>query len=295
MGLLKERLEDERWPIRAAVVRELGKIAKKEVVTLLVAQLEKEQGRLRDDVTAALRALTGQRFGPEPEPWKVWWGKTRAKWLPARPGEEIKAGEQAEAQAAGNVYFYGIRTSSKRLVFCIDFSGSMAFPLDGEDGKQAPRIETARRELFQAFAALPEDAKFNVVVYSVGVSTWKRTMQPATLRNKLAARKFVERQQPEGGTNIFDALMESMDLAAAGGRKKRSKNDVPEADTILFLTDGMPTAGRVVDPHQIIAEVTKRNELLGLTIHTVGVSKEQNAAFLLNLAKKNGGRYVGHK
>jgi hypothetical protein len=70
---------------------------------------------------------------------------------------------------------------------------------------------------------------------------------------------------------------------------------VPEADTILFLTDGMPTAGRVVDPHQIIAEVTKRNELLGLTIHTVGVSKEQNAAFLLNLAKKNSGRFVGYK
>lgn len=295
LGLLKARLSDERWPIRAAVVRELGKIPKKEVIDLLVAQLEKEEGRLRDDITAALRALTGQRFQPEPEPWKVWWGKMRDKWAPRRPGEELKAGEDAAAQAAGNVYFYGIRTSSKRLVFCIDFSGSMAFPLDGKDGKGEPRIETARRELFRAFTALPEDAMFNVVVYSVGVTKWKRGMQPATLHNKQAARKFVERQQPAGGTNIFDALMESLDVAASGKHKKRPRNAVPEADTILFLTDGMPTAGRVVDPHQIITEITKRNELLGVTIHTVGVSKEQNAAFLLNLAKKNGGRYVGRK
>jgi Mg-chelatase subunit ChlD len=117
-------------------------------------------------------------------------------------------------------------------------------------------------------------------------------MQTATLKSKQAARKFVDKLQPVGATNIYDALLTSMDVALKAGRGKE-KN--PEADTIFFLTDGIPSHGRIVNPHQILEEITKRNELVGLVIHTVGVSKDQNAGFLLNLAKRNGGRYVAHK
>jgi len=71
-----------------------------------------------------------------------------------------------------------------------------------------------------------------------------------------------------------------------------SKGREPGADTIFFMTDGQPSCGKVIDPHQILDEITRRNRILGVTIHTVGVSKDQNSAFLLNLAKRNGGRYV---
>jgi hypothetical protein len=57
----------------------------------------------------------------------------------------------------------------------------------------------------------------------------------------------------------------------------------------------VPTNGRVVDPAQILKEITARNRLLDVVIHTVGVSQDQNAGFLLNLAKQNRGRYVAHK
>ena len=106
----------------------------------------------------------------------------------------------------------------------------------------------------------------------------------------MAARKFVEKLAPTGATNIFDALLTSMEIAATVGKSKEE----PQVDTIFFLTDGIPSHGKIVDPHQILAEVRRRNELLGLAIHCVGVSKDQNRSFLFNLAKQNGGKYVSH-
>ena len=80
-----------------------------------------------------------------------------------------------------------------------------------------------------------------------------------------------------------------MRLQPAAGKKGVS------ADTIFFMTDGMPTDGRIVDPSQIMAAITEKNRRVGVVIHAIGVSKEQNAGFLLNLARANGGRYAAHK
>ena len=253
--------------------------------------MEQEDGRLLDDIADALKKLTGQAFEPQAAPWRVWWEKVKAKWTPPpapKPGETVLGKRDGKA-----VYFYGIRSQSRRVVFCIDVSGSMEFPLDGRGGSKDARIVRAKKELNQALTGLPSDAVFNIVVYSVQVRTWKRRMQPANLKNKAAARKFVEGLEPVGGTNIFDALLTALDVAAGG--KKAKKGAPPQADTIFFLTDGQPTAGRITDANQILEEITRRNGMLGVKIHTVGVSKEQAAGFLLNLAKRNHGQYVAHK
>ena len=119
-------------------------------------------------------------------------------------------------------------------------------------------------------------------------------MMAATIKNKQAARKYIERKKAEGATNIYDALNKSLDIARPVPLKKQKDNN-PTADTIFFLTDGAPTHGRIVDPNQILKEITGRNASLGVIIHTIGVSKDQKRGFLLNLAKQNGGRYVAHK
>jgi hypothetical protein len=285
---LAKRLDDPAWPVRAAVVRELSRIPRKESIDLLVARLAKEDGRLKDDITEALRSLTGQNFVAEAEPWRIWWEKNRAVWAP--PQERAKDDTPGEGQAPGVVYFYGIRSSSKRVVFCLDVSGSMEWSLEGRDGKGPPRLDKAKQELVHALNGLSEDAQFTIVVYSTDVRTWKKSLEPASPKNKASARKFVEELKPEGATNIFDALVASMEIAAPPAKGRE-----PGADTIFFMTDGQPTHGKVIDAHQILDEVTRRNRALGVTLHTVGVSKEQNSAFLLNLAKRNGGRYVAFK
>jgi len=289
-ALLRARLKDERWQVRAAVIAELGRLPKKESIEILIAQLEAESGRMKDDVVDALEALTTRRFEPDPAPWKQWWQKNKPTWKPpekkAASGLAAKPGEEGKT-----VSFYGIPTSSKRIVFCLDVSGSMAFPLDGKDGKKKPRIETARAEMIRALRRLPADAMFTIVTYHTTVHVWKKKLVPASASNKKLAVKYVERMEPNGSTNIFDALNTSLRLAAG----TRGKGKVPNADTIFFMTDGMPTDGRIVDPSQIITEITARNRHAGVVIHTIGVSKEQNAGFLLNLARTNGGKYAARK
>ena len=289
--LLKARIDDPAWPVRAAVVRELARLARKESMDLLIARLAKEDGRLVDDLVRALQALTGKRIGADADLWRGWWNGVRGAWTPPEKGPESATGE-ADPKRDG-VYFYGIQTQSKHIVFCIDISGSMLFRLDGDQsggGTKEPRIDTARRELVKALENLADDATFSIVAYNASVHVWRDGLAKATRRNKRAARLFVEGLEPVGSTNIFDALAKSLEIAAARGKGKS-----PGADTVFFLTDGRPTSGQIVDANQILAEISARNRLLGVTIHTIGVAREQNAAFLFNLAKRNHGEYASHK
>ena len=130
------------------------------------------------------------------------------------------------------------------------------------------------------------------MVYNASVSSWNQgKMRLATTKTKKTARKYVENLEPLGATNIYDALVTSLRVAGP----PRGKNKEPRGDTIFFLTDGRPTHGRIVDTMQILLEITRLNRQYGVVIHTVGVSKEQNAGFLLNLAKRNRGQYVAYK
>ncbi|MHC4846903.1 MAG: VWA domain-containing protein [Planctomycetota bacterium] len=286
LKMLESMLADENWQVRATVYAELSRVKKKEAVDLLIARIDKEQGRLQDDIVDALEVLTGKRFDPDTTIWKGYWDKQRANWEPPKEGKN--KGEKIVKEGGGkSVSFYGIKTHSKRIVFCLDISGSMAEPLDGREGKGAPRIKTAKVQMEKALRSLPDDAFFTIVSYSNTVRAWKKQLAKASDANKQKAWKWVEKLVPQGSTNIYDALEASLQLAA--GKKGVS------ADTIFFMTDGMPTDGKIVDPSQILAEITQRNRRAGVVIHAIGVSKEQNAGFLLNLARANGGRYAAHK
>ena len=53
------------------------------------------------------------------------------------------------------------------------------------------------------------------------MKTWKKSLEPASAKNKASARKFVEELKPEGATNIFDALTMSMEIAAPPAERAR--------------------------------------------------------------------------
>ena len=153
------------------------------------------------------------------------------------------------------------------------------------------RIDTAKEEMVRALRRLPEDALFTIVSYHSTVNVWKKKLVPATASNKKLAVKYIDGLVPQASTNIFDALDTALGLATGS----RGKSKAPKADTIYFMTDGVPTDGRIVDPAQILTEITAKNRRAAVVIHTIGVSKEQNAGFLLNLARNNGGKYAARK
>ncbi len=244
---LAPHLKSNFWNVRLAAIEELGTLHAPKVQTLLRRRWVNERGRLRGAIDDAL---------------------------------------QTEARRTEIVNFYGITARTRRLLFCIDVSPSMKFPMDGLGGKKPPRFDKTRRELFQALQGLPEAISFNVIVYNARVTRFRSGLVSASEKNKEAALKFIDGLSfKAGGTNIHQALFECL-----GGKRKLAR-----ADTVFFLTDGEPTVGALVDPYQILEEISERNRGRKVTLHTIGVSDEQDAAFLLNLARRNGGRFVAHR
>jgi HEAT repeat protein len=232
-----------------------------------------EDLRVLDALVRALERLTGRTLGDDPELWRAWWKEAKKG-----DGAPPKAG--APTTVAGPRY-YGMGVRSQRVVFVIDVSRSM-----GWNG----RLETAQRELQQALERLPARTKFDVVTFSDFAQAWAGKLGAATPETVRRAVRFVERLEPQSGTNAYDGL------------KKAFEDE--EADTVFFLSDGSPTVGPVVDPERILADVREWNRWRRVRIHAIallrgepppfaGASEDPGAAasFLKRLAEENDGHF----
>lgn len=296
-------LKDADWRVRAAAMRALVDIPRKKAIPALIAAMGVEQGRLIEDAEQALGSLTGMHFNGEPLMWKDWWTKNEGSFeIGKKPAEagvaQAKPGETGTPNAdwrkqGGHVSFYGITTRSSRILFVLDRSGSMNEPAtDSLTGKNSSRtkFDIAKEELMSALAGLGDGDFFNLVHYSSDVERWQKSMVKTSPESKKKAQSFVTKElEANGGTNIHDSLREAFRLAGIGAVDKAYASNV---DTIFFLTDGQPTQGEVIDPEEILRRVREWNSLSKVVVHTVGVGKDHNAAFLRRLAEENGGMYV---
>ncbi len=112
-----EALSDSAWQVRAAAIDALVEIKSKRSIAPLIDALEREKGRLRDDVEKALIALTGQNFHLNATLWREWWSSDGPGFVvlgtpgapapakAARSGAPIAA---ADASSGRPTTFYGI-------------------------------------------------------------------------------------------------------------------------------------------------------------------------------------------
>ncbi|MDQ7779714.1 MAG: PQQ-binding-like beta-propeller repeat protein [Planctomycetota bacterium] len=292
--VLVAALADKHWQVRASAARALGRQGCRSAVQPLIEALAKEQGRLRGDIDSALKNITGVSFGGSSEGWLNWWAENAEGWQSGFIG---RARAEATGRAAAATTFYTIETLSKNLIFVLDISGSMAEPTSvhasgtGADAdKPMRKIDVAKTELKKAIKLLPEDARFGIIVYSSSVFALTPGMLDAKPDIKAKTYKAVDDLEPTAQTNIFGGLERAFAMCASG---KSLVDQVYElgADTIFFMTDGLPTAGRFIDPTSILAEVARWNVERKLTIHAIGVG-EHDKSFMRRLAENNGGQYV---
>lgn len=282
-----------RWPVVAAAVDALRRLHVREGIGPLVTLLGREDlGRLREDVHRALRSLTAQAHGPYQDPWKRWWDDAQGEFtMPPAPADV------AALSAPGKgVTFYGITTFSDRIVFVLDVSGSMLDPAraEGTTGAVTPpgatKIDVARRELHAALAMLDEKKTFECLLFGHRVLRLLGAMSPGTTAVVERVRKQSAATEPAGGTNIYEALETA--FRAAGFVPGSTGATTLVADTIFFMTDGTPTAGRLREPAQILEAVADWNRTARFTIHVVAVGDECDREFLKKLALENGGQFV---
>lgn len=123
------------------------------------------------------------------------------------------------------------------VVFVLDTSGSMA----------GPKMKQAQQALAYGIRTLGGQDRFNVVGFATGLNPFRDTLQPASDEMKEAAVRWVDGLRPAGGTNIHDALLESLRMRQDG-----------RLFVVVFLTDGKPTIEER-DPDRIVEKVTAAN------------------------------------
>lgn len=272
---LVQALDDPAPLVVESAANALALLGQANAVAPLLDRWDRTRGkdlRLEDGFERALARLTGVSLGGDPELWRAWWKENRDREGPARTRPE------APTTIAGPRY-YGFGVRSSRVTFVVDVSRSMGWN---------DRLDTARKELLEVLAHLPPTTRFDLVRYSDRAHPWAGRLEPATPENVRKASRFVDRLEPENATNIHDAL-----------RVAFLDEDV---DTIYFLSDGTPTAGSIVDPEALLAEVRAINRWRRIRIHTIALTRGEppagfaggedpaaSAAFMKRLAEENDG------
>ncbi len=173
---------------------------------------------------------------------------------------------------------------SQRVTFIVDVSGSMEASFTTSQNEKMNRLRFVQRELTAVLReALPDGAKFNVIPFSTGVSPWKPQLVPASPQAVQEAVTLVAGLRPNGGTNIYGALEKAL--------------ADPEVDTLYFLTDGMPTAGKKTDNATILKDVMSWRGKRPVAVNTIAFlmgndasdDKPKARALMFELAKATSG------
>ena len=317
---LKHLLEDPDWRVRAACIQTLEQLRLRESIPPLIRALQEEEGRLQDDCHQALQRITGERDRlPTWQDWNQWWERVQDGFqVPTLAQlQELERRYQASQQryqSSGPKYHehFGVATRSQQVLFLLDISTSMADKLPVESasparlaafreryGEYDTKIELAREEMINTIAQFPSHVAFNIVTFETEVAQWKKKPVRASSGNKNQAIKYLSRLTPatllqsrqadSGRTNTFDALQLAFGLEET--RQVPEKNHVIESDTVFLVTDGLPTAGAVTDPQQLLNHFFEVNQRARIVFHVI--TFDQGLSTLLRpIAERSGGQYV---
>ncbi len=314
------RLADDAWQLRASAIAACARVRDKRSIEPLIERLGLEQGRLTEDIGAALDAITGRQYGARHDAWVRFWESVKDRFeIPS--DEELAKLAERQARTAekyrppGASQFVGIDTPSRRIAFVIDVSGSMEQEIvererfaEG-DYPSFHRIDIVKTELRRTVEALESYVEFNIYAFATEVEPWKKAMVSANVLNKSSAASWIDRLEAIGGqskhsfaasglgglanleggkTNAWGGLAAAL---AIGDGKQRNDDYQAVPDTIFFLSDGRPSHGTFVDTDDILREVRKHNAVRKVVINTIGIG-EFEVDFLHRLAEDSGGVFV---
>lgn len=156
------------------------------------------------------------------------------------------------------------------LVVVLDRSGSMA---------AANKIDYAKQGIELLVDHLGDADTFTFIAFDDRVET---LFGPARVADRAAIKAIVEGVGPRGGTNIYGGL-------EAGYKAALMNGDETQQRRVIFLTDGLPTAG--VTGKGLIASMSAgyNDQHVGLT--TIGLGADVDAGLLRDLSEQGGGNF----
>jgi len=181
---------------------------------------------------------------------------------PVEPANRAGSGGSAGGGGGGDdaPSFMGVRGRGNRVVYVIDRSGSMSMN---------QRFAHARYELKRSIRALPEQGEFFVIYFDTTALPMPGERLVRSSRSNVDRySKWIDQQQPGGGTDPTEAMAQALALAP---------------DTIFLLSDGIfaeSIAGR------IRAANTRQCSICTIAFHDA-----TGEAILQRIARENEGTY----
>jgi hypothetical protein len=265
--LATSKMYAEQFAVRRAIVQAVANVPRKEAIGVTIKLLPGLQGEAMADALHFLTAITGEQHADNVPNWQKWWQEAGQSF--AYPASVVKTNVRKVPLRTSSMY-YEIPIYAQKLVFVMDTSGSMA----GE------RLAAAKRELSKAIMGLRENTMFTVLVFNGNVFAWQKRLMPANSASKRLAIAFVDGQQAQSQTSSYNALEMALTF---------------DAEAIFFLTDGAPSSGKIINPPEIVAAISKLNRAKRESIYTIGIGVGPPGGlfdlFLSSLAEQNLGEY----
>ena len=156
----------------------------------------------------------------------------------------------------------------KTVIFVLDRSGSMS----------GTKIEQARAAAKYVLNNLREGDMFNIVAYDSQVEAFRPELQRFDEKTRQAALGFIEGIYAGGSTNIDGALRSALGQLVDDSRP----------NYVLFLTDGLPTAGETNEMK--IVDSAKQSNKVRARVFTFGVGYDVNSRLLDKLVRESFGQ-----
>jgi Ca-activated chloride channel homolog len=156
---------------------------------------------------------------------------------------------------------------AKTVVFVVDRSGSMS----GE------KIEQAKGAAKFVLNNLNDGDLFNIVAYDSEIETFRPELEKFNDKSRKAALGFVDGLYAGGSTDIDGALKRALSMLS----------DSKRPTYVLFLTDGLPTAGEIGEGN--IVKNSEQGNDVRARVFAFGVGYDVNSRLLDKLARANFG------
>ncbi|MCC6785530.1 MAG: VWA domain-containing protein [Planctomycetes bacterium] len=257
------------WQLRAAAYRALARGRDRACLEVLIARLPAERGAGFAFLREALHELTGFDHGDDAAVWTRWWELVGKEFrIPAATPRARAAARGAGATSTG---YWGIPLRGDHFVFVVDLSGSMRAELEGKT-----RLDLAKERLIATLEQLGAGRRFAIVAFGTALELFDAELVPADAEHVAKARAWVERLAIRGATNLYDSLERALQFEGA--------------ETIFLLTDGGPTAGKLIDMDEIRRAIRLQNRERLVRINTIQIGGgTRERSFLAGLAEENHG------
>lgn len=279
-----EYLDYKSWEVKVSAIAYLGKLkdegSRKKAVEILRSKINSETGRIRNDLSDAIRQIMSHSGGSE-----------------------------EGGKSSGATYTFFDIALEGDVVFVIDNSMSMSGKNKDGVTRWDKLVEELKKSLDQMSKFKPP-VKFNIIAYSEKLMKFQPTLV-SIADSKDAAIKWIETMKP-GKLGMYTNIYDSLEMAlvspntAPEGQKYVFSSGAPNAYTICLMTDGKANRGKYVNPDDILVALKMLNQSRKIRINTIaldfGVAEAQpqgmgamyavDAGLMEQIAKEHNGTCV---